>query len=165
MQATMPLELQVLRTAKAAVDEGLMGPADYDVVKAAFTKALAIKGGVDSGFIGENDFAEARREFFQSLGMAGIGGGAPAATAPVAQGRAMVTPPARPPTHPMNGSRDISHDISSSAAVSKPPVTVSIPDKALSPMSSVGHPSPRCVTTPSGISSRGGGASVVENKV
>lgn len=76
----MALDLQILRTAKAALDEGLLNSADYDSMKASFIKAQSIKAGVEAGFISETDYAEARAAFFSGLGMPV--GGAVAASAP-----------------------------------------------------------------------------------
>lgn len=62
-------ELAALRTAKAALDEGLISDSDFDVVKVGFLKAQQIKAGLDAGFIREDDFKLARETFFQSLDM------------------------------------------------------------------------------------------------
>lgn len=79
----MALDLQILRTAKAALDEGLLNAADYDSMKASFIKAQSIKAGVEAGFISESDYAEARAAFFSGLGMP-VGGVVSAHSQPVA---------------------------------------------------------------------------------
>lgn len=177
----MSLELQVLRTAKAAVDEGLLQPADYTVVKEAFMKALAIKGGVDSGFLGQADFAEARKEFFSSLGMAGMGGGA--AAAPQSAPTAQQTPASTPRDAPAIASSQPAPQTTNgnSAAVTPPtrlpasastrgPPELAIPEQQ--PSTAGATPTGTEVTTPkstmgtpSGISDRGGGVAVVASKV
>ena len=79
------MELAVLRTAKAALEEGLIQEGDFQVVKGAFVKAQSIRAGLDAGFISENDFAVARQEFFRSLGMMTMPGapGTPAMSTPM----------------------------------------------------------------------------------
>ncbi len=42
-------DLGVLRTAKTAMDEGLIAQSDFDVIKLAFLKAQQIKAGMDAG--------------------------------------------------------------------------------------------------------------------
>lgn len=92
----MALELQILRTAKAALEEGLLGPADYESMKASFIKAQSIKAGVEAGFISESDYSEARLAFFSGLGMS-VGG-------PVAANRsAQVAQASVPASGPNNG--------------------------------------------------------------
>jgi hypothetical protein len=185
----MSVELQALRTAKAAVDEGLMQPTDYDAVKEAFVRALAIKGGVDSGFLGQADFADARKEFFQSLGMTSLGGGSGAGTMapapPVPTSAAH--PPATTPTAPVHIARNPSvpqtNGISNSANLTpnrpaqravpapRPPVPqLSIPDTqgstAETTPTGIGLATPQgTVSTPGSISDRGGGAAAVAAKV
>lgn len=88
----MSTDLQILRTAKTALDEGLIDLADFDIVKSSFLKAQSIKAGLDAGFIGETDYAEARREFFSSLGMANFGTPTPRSTA----GELTMLPPPAP---------------------------------------------------------------------
>lgn len=83
----MALDLQILRTAKAALDEGLLNSADYDSMKASFIKAQSIKAGVEAGFISETDYAEARAAFFSGLGM-------PVGGAVAAAGPSQLPPPA-----------------------------------------------------------------------
>ncbi|GMH33768.1 hypothetical protein BSKO_01602 [Bryopsis sp. KO-2023] len=62
-------ELATLRTAKAALDEGLITQADFNSVKEGFLNAQRIKAGLDAGFIPEEDFAQASAAFFESLGV------------------------------------------------------------------------------------------------
>lgn len=61
------LNYDVLRTAKAALDEGLIDQPDYDAVKTSFLKAQQIKAGLDAGFIPEAEFANIKRAFLESL--------------------------------------------------------------------------------------------------
>ncbi|KAG2442253.1 hypothetical protein HYH02_009737 [Chlamydomonas schloesseri] len=67
-------DLAVLRTAKQALDEGLLNPEDYDFIKKAFLRAQQIKAGLDAGFIKEEDFVQARDSFLHSLDFALVGG-------------------------------------------------------------------------------------------
>lgn len=64
-------ELSTLRTAKQAVDEGLITQQDFEAVKQGFLNAQRIKAGLDAGFIPEEDFAAASAAFFESLGVSG----------------------------------------------------------------------------------------------
>ena len=41
--------MDVLRTAKQAMDDGLIAQDDFDVIKKAFLKAQQIKAGIDAG--------------------------------------------------------------------------------------------------------------------
>eukprot|EP00892_Ulva_mutabilis_P007639 jgi/Ulvmu1/5247/UM022_0040.1 len=114
----MALDLQILRTAKAALDEGLLNAADYDSVKASFIKAQSVKAGVEAGFISESDYAEARSAFFSGLGMS-VGGSLPA---PAPRQSA----PAHAPTS--SRSNDAAHNASKLApvqAVSAPAIPAS----------------------------------------
>lgn len=58
---------QVLDTAKAALDSGLITNSDYDSVKDAFLRAQQIKAGLDAGFIRESDYNEVKQAFLHSL--------------------------------------------------------------------------------------------------
>lgn len=72
-----------LRTARAAVSEGLITEADYEVVKAAFLKAQQFKAGLDAGFISEADYAEVKTRFldaFYGLHVCADGSGSGSAT-------------------------------------------------------------------------------------
>lgn len=72
-----------LRTARAAVQEGLITEGDYEVVKAAFLKAQQFKAGLDAGFISEADYAEVKTRFldaFYGLNVSDGNGGSGAAT-------------------------------------------------------------------------------------
>ncbi|EFJ41491.1 actin-depolymerizing factor AdfA [Volvox carteri f. nagariensis] len=66
-------DLAVLRTAKQALDEGLVNPDDYDFIKKAFLRAQQIKAGLDAGFIKEDDYVQARDSFLHSLDFALVG--------------------------------------------------------------------------------------------
>ncbi|GLC41623.1 hypothetical protein PLESTB_000695500 [Pleodorina starrii] len=66
-------DLAVLRTAKQALDEGLVNADDYDFIKKAFLRAQQIKAGLDAGFIKEEDFVQARDSFLHSLDFALVG--------------------------------------------------------------------------------------------
>ena len=63
----MAADLATLRTAKTAVDEGLITADDYELIKTAFCKAQQIKAGLDAGFISAEDYAQARDSFLHSL--------------------------------------------------------------------------------------------------
>jgi cofilin len=60
-------ELAPLRTAKAALDEGLITPQDYDVVKVAFLKAQQLKAGLDAGLVRQSDHDKARDSYLSAL--------------------------------------------------------------------------------------------------
>lgn len=60
-------DLAPLRTAKQALDEGLITTNDFDCVKVAFLKAQQIKTGVDAGFIRQDDYHKARDAFLHAL--------------------------------------------------------------------------------------------------
>ena len=60
-------ELATLRTAKAAMDEGLIAPEDFDTIKLAFLRAQQIKAGLDAGFIREEDYAKTKDAFLHAL--------------------------------------------------------------------------------------------------
>lgn len=82
-------DLGALRSAKQALDEGLITPQDFDVVKVAFLKAQQIKAGLDAGFIRQGDYDKAVDAYIHALDfnvMAAMpslssGGGRPAAAA------------------------------------------------------------------------------------
>ena len=57
----------VLRTSKAALDEGLIDQNDYDAVKRSFLRAQQIKAGLDAGFIPEAEYTHVKRAFLESL--------------------------------------------------------------------------------------------------
>lgn len=59
--------LGTLRTAKTALDEGLITQEDYDSIKTAFMKAQQIKAGLDAGFIREQDYQRTKDAFLHSL--------------------------------------------------------------------------------------------------
>ena len=63
----MAEDRHTLHTAKAALDNGLITPADYESVKDAFLKAQQIKAGLDAGFIQEADYDHVKHAFLQSL--------------------------------------------------------------------------------------------------
>lgn len=60
-------DLAVLKTAKSALQEGLITESDYNSVKIAFLKAQQIKAGTDAGFIREEEYADAKRAFLHAL--------------------------------------------------------------------------------------------------
>lgn len=57
----------VLRTSKAALDDGLIDQSDYDTVKRSFLRAQQIKAGLDAGFIPEAEYTHVKRAFLESL--------------------------------------------------------------------------------------------------
>ncbi|KAF6260986.1 actin-depolymerizing factor AdfA [Scenedesmus sp. NREL 46B-D3] len=60
-------DLGALRSAKQALDEGLITPQDFDVVKVAFLKAQQIKAGLDAGFIRSEDYEKAVDAYMHAL--------------------------------------------------------------------------------------------------
>jgi hypothetical protein len=80
-------ELDLLRVCKQAVDEGLIGKGDYDVVKVAFLRAQQIKAGLDAGFIRTEDYNKARDAYLNALDFnALIGAGAGSGSGPLPTG-------------------------------------------------------------------------------
>lgn len=67
--AMTTLNYDVLRTSKAALDEGLIDQSDYDAVKRSFLKAQQIKAGLDAGFIPEAEYTHVKRTFLESLNL------------------------------------------------------------------------------------------------
>lgn len=65
-------DLATLRTAKQALEEGLITQDDFDSVKQGFLNAQRIKAGMDAGFIPGEDFASATAAFFETLGVHSI---------------------------------------------------------------------------------------------
>ena len=59
--------MELLRTAKAALDEGLIDQGDYDSVKTSFLRAQQIKAGLDAGFIPEAEYSHVKHAFLESL--------------------------------------------------------------------------------------------------
>ncbi|KAK9842215.1 hypothetical protein WJX81_000934 [Elliptochloris bilobata] len=100
---------EVLRTAKSALDEGLINDADYDKIKCSFLRAQQIKAGLDAGFIKEEEYANVKRSFLESLSLnahssapgaaaaSANGNSAPAVPAPAAARAALQPAPAAPP--------------------------------------------------------------------
>lgn len=64
---------EVLKTAKEALDKGLISNEDYDGVKGAFLKAQQIKAGLDAGFILEQDYEQVKAAFLNSLSLTSNG--------------------------------------------------------------------------------------------
>jgi hypothetical protein len=60
-------DLGALRSAKQALDEGLITSQDFDVVKVAFLKAQQIKAGLDAGFIRKEDYDKAVDAYIHAL--------------------------------------------------------------------------------------------------
>ena len=59
--------MELLRTAKAALHEGLIDQSDYDSVKTSFLRAQQIKAGLDAGFIPEAEYSHVKHAFLESL--------------------------------------------------------------------------------------------------
>ena len=59
-----------LKSAKAALDSGLIAEVDYEEVKVAYLRAQQIRAGLDAGFIKENDYQNIKRAFLNSLNLA-----------------------------------------------------------------------------------------------
>lgn len=60
-------DLTALHNAKAALDQGLITPQDYDVVKVAFLKAQQLRSGKDAGLLREEDYARVRESFLSVM--------------------------------------------------------------------------------------------------
>ncbi|KAI8470585.1 MAG: actin-depolymerizing factor AdfA [Monoraphidium minutum] len=67
-------ELEALRAAKQAIDEGLISTHDYDFVKVAFLRAQQLKAGLDAGFIKQEDYVLARDAYLGALDLGAMGG-------------------------------------------------------------------------------------------
>ena len=65
----MSVGYESLRTAKAALDEGLIDASDFNEIKSAFLRAQQIKAGLDAGFILEADYQNVKQAFLNSLNM------------------------------------------------------------------------------------------------
>lgn len=59
-----------LKSAKAALDGGLIAEVDYEEVKVAYLRAQQIRAGLDAGFIKESDYQNIKRAFLNSLNLA-----------------------------------------------------------------------------------------------
>ena len=83
-----------LRTARAAMQEGLITEGDYEVVKAAFLKAQQFKAGLDAGFISEADYADVKTRFLDSFYGLNVSDGSGVATPQRAASPALEQPAA-----------------------------------------------------------------------
>ena len=93
-----------LRTARGALQEGLITDADYEAVKAAFLKAQQFKAGLDAGFITEADYNDVKSRFldaFYGLNVSGDGGssGYPSPARPSSPALAPGSPAGASATH------------------------------------------------------------------
>jgi cofilin len=96
-------ELAPLRTAKAALNEGLITPQDYDVVKVAFLKAQQLKAGLDAGLVRQQDHDKARDSYLSALDfqmMSTMPSATTNTSAGGSLGAAPAAAPAPPPTAP-----------------------------------------------------------------
>ncbi|KAF8072728.1 Abca17 [Scenedesmus sp. PABB004] len=115
-------ELGALRTARAALDEGLISAQDFDVVKVAFLRAQQIKAGLDAGFIRREDYDKAVTAYLHAMdfqliaavpalsgGGAAAGGAAPPrAPAPApAPAQQQYQPPPPAPSASLGGGRAV----------------------------------------------------------
>jgi cofilin len=94
--------LQALLSTKAALDLGLVTPADYDAVKRAFLAAQQIRAAVDAGLVAEGDYEATKARYLAELlaqggGLGGGGSAAAAAAAPAANGAPRAPAPPPPP--------------------------------------------------------------------
>jgi cofilin len=94
--------LQALLSTKAALDLGLVTPADYDAVKRAFLAAQQIRAAVDAGLVAEGDYEATKARYLAELlaqggGLGGGGSEAAAAAAPAANGAPRAAAPPQPP--------------------------------------------------------------------
>lgn len=142
-------DLAVLRTAKQALDEGLLNPEDYDFIKKAFLRAQQIKAGLDAGFIKEEDFVQARDSFLHSLDFALVGGASAGGLGPQGSGgvpspRVAPIPVAPPPVNiraappPMNRAATQARDSPTAAQAAAPPPPPAPQVPRLSHVSSAG---------------------------
>ncbi len=142
-------DLAVLRTAKQALDEGLLNPEDYDFIKKAFLRAQQIKAGLDAGFIKEEDFVQARDSFLHSLDFALVGGASAGGLGPQGSGgvpspRVAPIPVAPPPVNiraappPVNRVATQARDSPTAAQAAAPPPPPAPQVPRLSHVSSAG---------------------------
>ena len=153
--------MELLRTAKAALDEGLIDQGDYDSVKTSFLRAQQIKAGLDSGFIPEAEYSHVKHAFLESLniGLPSSGGRSarsdaageflvlPAspdgrATSPLARGPSPVTRmgPLQAPQRPLQCPRRLQR-LPGPSRVSRRP----LPQRTLRQVQSEPHCRPRAV--------------------
>lgn len=64
-------DLESLKTAKAALDAGLITQEDFDSVKEGFIAAQKLKTGVDAGLLRKEDYDNSRDAFFELMGVTG----------------------------------------------------------------------------------------------
>ena len=69
--------MEALTTCKTALDAGLIGPDDYEVVKGAWLKSQSLKSAFDAGFMDEADYQRVKVEFLATLGLHLSGGDPP----------------------------------------------------------------------------------------
>lgn len=81
-------ELEVLRAARQAIEEGLISTQDYDVVKVAFLRAQQLKAGMDAGFIKQEDYVLARDAYLNALDLSVMAGRGPSTGGPMSTLRA-----------------------------------------------------------------------------
>lgn len=56
-----------VKVAKSAYDQGLITAQDYESVKSAFLRAQQIKAGFEAGFLKEDDYVQVKNAYLQSL--------------------------------------------------------------------------------------------------
>ena len=61
--------MEALTTCKTALDAGLIGPDDYEVVKSAWLKSQSLKSAFDAGFMDKTDYQRVKVEFLATLGL------------------------------------------------------------------------------------------------
>lgn len=168
----MSLDLQSLRTAKAALDEGLLDDQDYATVKSSFIKAQSIKAGVEAGFISEQDYTEARKAFFGGLGMIHGAAAAPSVAPAAVEHRTLATPAVKPTTaapavntvQQTSTSPALGKPAATPPAVSKAPPPVTVPQSAPTPEADtpVSASGGSIAPTPTGLTDRGGAQTVAD---
>jgi cofilin len=171
----MSLDLQSLRTAKAALDEGLLDAQDYATVKNSFIKAQSIKAGVEAGFISDADYSEARKAFFGGLGIIHGNSATPnTTTAAVVEQRDFATPEATRTTGAGAATRAPVTASPAAAATPTPAVTAQAAPRAPPPVTvPQSAPTPDAdgpesttggsiVPTPTGLADRGGAQTVAD---
>ncbi|GIL54958.1 hypothetical protein Vafri_10644 [Volvox africanus] len=140
-------DLAVLRTAKQALDEGLVNADDYEFIKKGFLRAQQIKAGLDAGFIKEDDYVQARDSFLHSLDFALVGNSS--SVPPSQQSR---------PSSPKGASAAVQplQPITARLTLNNPSLKFSLPQLRECPpgTQTAGPSAPQPTAQPSGLGSR-----------
>eukprot|EP00210_Caulerpa_lentillifera_P002000 g1917.t1 len=136
-------DLESLKTAKAALDAGLITQADFDSVKDGFIAAQKLKTGVDAGLLRKEDYDKSRDAFLELMG---VGSSTTTANKPQVKRNSNVT------TH----TTPAANAPSSKPAAPPPPARKPAPQAPKAPLKSSGNPKPSAAskgpTSMSGIS-------------